>query len=157
MATSDDRRPNSHKELYSTVQWPRTNLTHWGRVMHIYVSKLTIIGSDNGSSPGRRQAIIWTNAGILLIGTLWTNFSEILSKIYTFFIQENAFENVVCEMAAISSGPQCVKSIYLWAVYKDAAQGTLFYLIISLYVTRTSEELTEIYYSVQRDVFPLVI
>ena len=45
-----------------------TCLTHWGRVTHICVSKLTIIGSDNGLSPGRRQAIIWTNAGILLIG-----------------------------------------------------------------------------------------
>ena len=45
---------------------------------HICVSKQTIIGSDNGLSPGRRQAIIWTNAGILLIGTLGTNFSEIL-------------------------------------------------------------------------------
>ena len=43
-------------------------LTHWGRVTHIYVIKLTIIGSDNGLSPDRRQAIIWTKAGILLIG-----------------------------------------------------------------------------------------
>ena len=42
-------------------------LTHWGRMLHIYVSKLTIIGSDDGLSPGRHQAIIWTNAGILLI------------------------------------------------------------------------------------------
>ena len=42
------------------------------------VGKLTIIGSDNGLSPGRRQPIIWTNAGILLIETLGTNFSEIL-------------------------------------------------------------------------------
>ena len=42
-------------------------LTHEGRVTHICVSKLTIIGSDNGLSPDRRQAIIWTNAGILLI------------------------------------------------------------------------------------------
>ena len=49
-------------------------LTHWGRVTHICVSKLTII-------IGRRQAIIWTNAGILLTRTLGTNFSEILSKI----------------------------------------------------------------------------
>ena len=53
-------------------------LTHWGRMRHICVGKLTIIGSANGLSPGRRQAIIWTNAGILLIGTLGTNFSEIL-------------------------------------------------------------------------------
>ena len=59
-------------------------LTHWGRVMHICVSELTIIGSDNGLSPGRRQAIIWTIAGILWIGPLGTNFSEILIEIYTF-------------------------------------------------------------------------
>ena len=58
-------------------------LTHWGRVTHICVSKLTIIGSDNGLSPDRRQAIIWTNAGILSIGTLGTNFSEILIEILT--------------------------------------------------------------------------
>ena len=59
-------------------------LTHWGRVTHICVGDLTIIGSDNGLSPGRHQAIIWTNAGILLIGPLGTNFSEILIEILTF-------------------------------------------------------------------------
>ena len=51
---------------------------------HIYVSKLTIIGSDNVLSPRRRQAIIRTNAGILSIGPLGTNFSETLIKILTF-------------------------------------------------------------------------
>ena len=51
---------------------------------HICISKLTIIGSDNGLSPGRCQAIIWTNARILLIRTLGTNSSEILSAIGTF-------------------------------------------------------------------------
>ena len=56
-------------------------LTHWGQVRHICVNKLTIIGSDNGLSPGQCQAIIWTNAGILLIGPLGTNFSEILIEI----------------------------------------------------------------------------
>ena len=59
-------------------------LTHWGRVTHICVSKLTIIGSDNGLSPDRRQAIIWTNAGILSIGPLGTNISVILIEILTF-------------------------------------------------------------------------
>ena len=58
-------------------------LTHWGRVTHICISKLNIIGSDNGLAPGRRQAIIWTNAGILLTGPLRTNFSEILVEINT--------------------------------------------------------------------------
>ena len=38
--------------------------THRGRVTHICVGNLTITGSDNGLSPGRRQAIIWTNARI---------------------------------------------------------------------------------------------
>ena len=51
---------------------------------HICVSQLTIIGSDNGLSPGRCQVIIWTNAVILLIGSLETNFSEILIGIQTF-------------------------------------------------------------------------
>ena len=51
---------------------------------HICVDNLTIIGPDNGLSPGRRQAIIWTNAGIMLIGPLGTNFSEILIEIRTF-------------------------------------------------------------------------
>ena len=59
-------------------------LTHWGRVTHICVGELTIIVSDNGLSPGRRQAIIWTNVGILLIGPPGTNFSEISIKILTF-------------------------------------------------------------------------
>ena len=47
---------------------------------HICISKLTIIGSDNGLLPGWCQTIIQTNAGLLLIGTLGTN----LIKIYTF-------------------------------------------------------------------------
>ena len=63
-------------------------LTHWGRVTHICVGKLTIIGSGNGLSPERRQAIIWTNAGILLIGPLGTNFSEILIEIQTFSLKK---------------------------------------------------------------------
>ena len=62
------------------LQW----LTRWGRVTHICVGNLTIIGSDIGLSPGRRQAIIWTNAGILLIGPYGTNFSEFLIEILTF-------------------------------------------------------------------------
>ena len=50
---------------------------------HIYVCKLTIIVSNNGFLPYRRQAIIWTNAGILLIRTLGTNFSETLGEIHS--------------------------------------------------------------------------
>ena len=52
-------------------------------MIYICVSKLNIIGSDNGLLPGQHKAIIWTKAGLLLIGPLRTNISEILIGIYT--------------------------------------------------------------------------
>ena len=52
-------------------------LTHGSWVRHICISKLTIIDPDNGLSPGQHQAIIWTNAGILLIQHLGAKMSEI--------------------------------------------------------------------------------
>ena len=58
------------------------------RVTHICVSDVTIIGLDNGLSPGRRPAIIWTNAGILLIGPLGINLGEILIEIHNFSFTE---------------------------------------------------------------------
>ena len=64
------------------------SLTHWGRVTHICVNKPTNIGSDNGLLASRRQAIIWTNALILSIWSLGTNFSEILIKIHTFSLKK---------------------------------------------------------------------
>ena len=81
-----------HAFIFNSVCWhlltvtfsTDNTLTHWGGVTHKCVSKLTIIGSDNGLSPGRRQAIIWTNAGILWIRPLGTNFSEILNEIRAF-------------------------------------------------------------------------
>ena len=78
-------------------------LTHWGRMTHIWVSKITIIGSDNGLSPCQHQAIIWTNAGILLIGSLRTIFSENFNRNSNIFIKENAFENVIWKMATVLS------------------------------------------------------
>ena len=71
---------------FNSMSWVDSfnTLTHWGRVTNICVSNLTNIGSDNGLSPGRRQAIIWTNARILFIGPLGTNFNEILIEILTF-------------------------------------------------------------------------
>ena len=65
--------------------------------MHISISKLTIIVSDNGLLPCQSQAIIWTNDRILLMRGLGTNFSGILIEIHIFFIEDNAFENAVCK------------------------------------------------------------
>ena len=78
-------------------------LTHWGRVTHICVDNLIIIGLDNGSSPAWRQAIIWTNAGILLIGPLGTNFSEILIGIQTF-----SFKKMHLKMLSAKWHPFCL-------------------------------------------------
>ena len=82
---------------------PQPYLTHWGRVTHICISKLTIIGSDNGLSPDRRQAIIWTNAGLLLIGPLGTIFSEILIKILTF-----SFKKMRLKVSSAKRRPFCL-------------------------------------------------
>ena len=67
-------------------------LTHCGTVTHIYVSKLTISGSDNGLSPSRRQAIIWTNDGIELIVPLRTNYSEIVIDIHSYSLKKMALK-----------------------------------------------------------------
>ena len=80
-----------------------TPLTHWGRVTHICVGILTIIGSDDGLSPGRRQAIIWTNVGILLIRPLGTSFSEILIGIYTF-----SFKKMLLKTSSAKWRPFCL-------------------------------------------------
>ena len=78
-------------------------LTHWGRVTHICVSKPTIIGSDNGLSPGWRQAIIWTNAAILLIGSLGTNFRDILIDILAF-----SFKRMHLKISSVKWQPFCL-------------------------------------------------
>ena len=70
---------------------------------HICVIKLTVIGSDNGLSPERRQAIIWTNAGILLIGPLGTNLNEISIKIHTF-----SFKKMHLKMSSGKWRPFCL-------------------------------------------------
>ena len=100
--------------MWNLYHWSNTyDITHWGRVTHICVGNLTIIGPDKGLSPGRRQAIIWTNAGILLIGP-WEQTSVKFYRYSNIFIQENAFKNVVCEMAPISSRPQCDNPERCW-------------------------------------------
>ena len=70
---------------------------------HICVSKQTIIGSDNGLSPDRRQTTIWTNVGLLLIEPLGTNFSEILIEILTF-----SFKKMRLKVSSAKRRPFCL-------------------------------------------------
>ena len=74
------------------VKMAAVHLTHWGWVTHICISDLIIIDSDNGLSPGQCQAIIWTNAGMLLIGSSGTNFSEIIVEIPAFSCKKMPFK-----------------------------------------------------------------
>ena len=104
----------------------------------------TIIGSENGLLPGRHQAIIWTNDGILLIGPLVANFSEILVELYIYFIPENAFENVLCKTGAILPRPHCVNFhrrrvlYYIW-VYILSRQYSVVGAIIWKWIMDSQE------------------
>ena len=89
--------------IYSWSVKQPLKLTHWGRVTHICVGDLTTIGSDNGLSPDRRQAIIWTNAGILSSGPLGINFSEISMKIQTF-----SFRKMRLKSSSAKWRPSCL-------------------------------------------------
>ena len=96
-------------------------LTYWGRATHICVSKLTIIASDNGLSPNRRQAI-WNNAGILSIGLSWTNFSEILIAILTF-----SFNKMRFKVSSAKWRPFCLGlNVLKWQSVVDASYWHLF-------------------------------
>ena len=96
----------------------RRCLTHWGRVTHICVSELTIIGSDNGLSPGRRQAIIWNNAGLLLIEPLGTNFREISIGIQTF-----SFKKMHLNMSSAKWRPFCHGlNVLMWHIQSILSQ-----------------------------------
>ena len=81
----------------------------------IWWVNLPNICSDNGLSPGRRQAIIWTNAGILLIRTLGTNFSEIVSGINTFSFKK------MCFKMSSAKCPFCLcLNVFNWHDYKSS-------------------------------------
>ena len=109
----------SHDYSQHFIDWNRYCLTHRGRVTHTCVGKLTTIGSDNGLSPGRCQAIIWTNAGILLIGNLGTNFSEILIK-----IRPSSFKKMHLKMSSGKWRPFCLgfRVLRQWLAMQQSAR-----------------------------------
>ena len=89
--------PYTCKDGLHTETRPRSILPYykykWFFLYHVKWSiyslvSYVIIGSDNALSPDQLQAIIWTNAEMLLIQNLGTNFSEILSKIHTFSLKK---------------------------------------------------------------------
>ena len=70
--------------------------------------------SDDGLLPGWCQAIIWTNAGILLI---------LLLGIYTSFIQENTFDNIIWKWRPFCLGLNVLIQIHF--IQNNSAQKGL--------------------------------
>ena len=93
----------------------RTSMLLKSTSTFIYKSNLNIIGLDNGLSAGRRQAIIWNNAGILLIGHLRKQFSEILIEIHAL-----SFKKIHVEMSSAKWQPFCPSLINLGSCGNEA-------------------------------------
>ena len=106
------------------------HLSHWDRVTHICVSKLTIIGLDNNLSPCRHKAIIWTIADIFFIGLLGTNFDDILIEIYTSSLKKIHFKtwsgkwrpfcfglNVLKVACCDPVRAECISTMCTWDLY----------------------------------------
>ena len=66
---------------------------------NICVGNLIIFGSDNGLAPTRRQC--WDIVKLTIRNKLRWN----LNRNLNIFFDENAFENIICEMLSISSRP----------------------------------------------------
>ena len=113
------------QDITTAVQgWEGNILTHWGWMTNICLSSLTIIVLDNDLSPGRRQAIIWTSARILLIEPLEKKFIEILIEIITF-----SFSNMHLKLSSDKWQPFCLglNVLTYWGWDKmDAISQTTF-------------------------------
>ena len=112
---------------------------------HICVNNLTIIGPDTGLSPGRRQAIIWTNAGILLIGPWKTNCSEILISIHTFL-----FRKIHLKMSSAKCRPCCL-GLNVLSLIKFQRDGCHCRLCIDINVFCTKAALYQAFPSIKTD------
>ena len=111
----------------------RYGLTHSGRVTHICVGNLIIIGSDNGLSPVRRQAIIRTNAEILLIGHLGTNFSEILIGIQIF-----SFNKTYLKLSSAKGRPFWLNVLNLGTNFREILIGIQTFSFNKIYLKLSS-------------------
>ena len=73
-------------------------LTHWGQVRHICVGKLNISGSDNGLAPVQAPSHYLNQCWNIVDWTIGNKLHWIFNP--SISIQENGFENFVCEMGS---------------------------------------------------------
>ena len=115
-----------NRKKYYVQHSSNKDLTNWGQVTNICISKLTIIVSNNGLSPGRRQAIIWNNVWILLVWPLDTNFSEILIEIHTFSFNKICLKVLPSKWRPFCLGLNVLHSLWTCndnATYVDLSYG----------------------------------
>ena len=91
-----------------------------------------IIGSDNGLSPVWCQAIIWTNAVLLSIGPLGTNFSQIVFEIQTF-----SFKKMHLKMSSGKYQPFCLGLNVLIRVPVNASHASIKYSCTNIFHRRS--------------------
>ena len=97
--------PTSGRQGVTRQHFPIT-IVKLLRLSDAYIRRYTnhySFGSDNGLLPGGLQAIIWTNAEILLIEPLGTNFSEHLIEIHIF-----SFKTMHMKMWSMNWRPFCI-------------------------------------------------
>ena len=94
---------NVNKQYLFLFMFVSFTLTHWDQEKHKCICKKDIIVSDNGLSPVRSQAIIWTSAGLLPIWSLGINSSEIWIK-----TQQFSFKKLWVNMSTAKCRPYCL-------------------------------------------------
>ena len=122
-------------KVYFQANMRRTlnGLTHWGRVMHICISKLTIIGSENGLVTSHYLNQWWNIVNRTLGNKLQWNLNQNLYIL----IQGNALENVVWKWRPFCLSfneltwlPDCDMFIFMIITLKDKITHLLFFVII---------------------------
>ena len=102
------------------------------RLQHHYLieaeGNLTIINSDNCLSPGQCQAIMRTTAGVLLIGRLGTNFSEISIEIHMFSFKKMHLKRSSAKWQKFCLGPNLLKHFRLQNLHAVLLHFVLLWL-----------------------------
>ena len=87
------------------------------KITHIWISKLSSI--NNTPNAGSDDDFVWQHSYYLnqhwhiIDLTLWNKFKWNFNQNTNIFLQENAFEYVVCKMSVILSQPQCIKNVFV--------------------------------------------
>ena len=117
----------------ANMQRTLNGLTHWGRVMHICICKLTIIGSDNGLVTSHYLNQWWNIVNRTLGNKLQWN----LNRNLYILIQGNALQNVVWKWRPFCLSfneltwlPDCDMFIFMIVTLEDKITHLLFFVII---------------------------